>query len=104
MSKPFYVREHTAFIGMTPDERVAWFGEQANAAIRLGAKFIRYSIDHPTQPTRGLVEAWADVLDPYRMPPAAWPARRPDATQGEYSAIEDCHRLARHPPQQERLR
>jgi hypothetical protein len=103
---PFYVREHLAFAGMDPNERVAWFTEQANAAIGLGARFIRYSIDHPTKPTRGLIEAWPQVMDPYRMPPIAWPARPPQI-QGEYSAIEDCHRLVvdrtTPQPQQERL-
>jgi hypothetical protein len=99
--RPFYVREHAEFAEMDPDDRVAWFTDRANEAIAVGAKYIRYSIDHPTRPTRGLVEAWQVVLDPYRMPPTAWPRRAP-ATPGEYSACEDCHRLADPPtPRQE---
>jgi hypothetical protein len=102
MSEPFYIREHSGFAELDPDERVAWFTAQANTAIGLRAKYIRYSIDHPTRPTRGLVEAWSTVLDPYRMPPTAWPRRQPE-TGGEYSACEDCHRLADHHPQQEAM-
>ena len=100
---PFYVREHERFAELDPDDRVQWFQAQANQAIALGAKYIRYSIDHPTHPTRGLVEAWQHVLDPYRMPPTAWPRRNPEGA-GEYSACEDCHRIAPSPtPQQEAM-
>lgn len=100
---PDFIEQHDGFQLLTPEQRVAWFGEMGAKAKALGCVYLRYTASHPEQPTRGLVEGWQRRQDPERMLPVQWRNVDRKPVEGVVSAIEDISGVVapRKQPQQE---
>jgi hypothetical protein len=83
-----YVRQNNQFATLTKEKRVEWFvtctGEGRNG---YRCTFFRYSINHPSNPTVGLVEGW--WKRPAEMGDVRWQHRRKYPVDLVVSGMED---------------